>query len=95
MASGKLWQFRRLTEHGNLNIVSAPIGLLGGLVSAVHSATTQDVFSATLVIGVFVIFLWCLYTAGRATTGKINDRAWGFIKIISGFFIGNLVCVFT
>jgi len=48
-----------------------------------------------MIIGVFVILGWSLYTVSRQSTSKANtDRAWDMIKIIAGFFIGNLAGVF-
>lgn len=53
--------------------------------------TMRDALPPLMIIGVFFILIGCIYiVAIKQTTKQADDRAWDMIKIIAGFFIGNI-----
>jgi hypothetical protein len=53
--------------------------------------TAQEIFSSVMIFGVFIIMFGCLYIVAISNSPRAtSDRAWDMIKIIAGFFIGNL-----
>jgi hypothetical protein len=50
-----------------------------------------ELLSAAMVVGIFLILLGCLWVILKPDAPKQQtDRAWDMVKIIAGFFIGNL-----